>query len=386
MPPVPPLPPSVIGSKVREVAERLHLRQRSSELDLAPEFPWVEFRELASAGLIGLRTPVATGGQGLSLVEAGEALFHLGYWGGTTFAKLSLQPEFSSVLAEHGRPEDIARYFRPMVRGELVVGNQVTEPGAGSDAGAIQFEAQRSGEEYVLNGTKSEVAFAQDAQVALVYAQVAPRSGPDRGLTVLLVPQDLPGIERSSTPDLGERWMRRGTVRYREVRIPLTARIGDEGRAFEYLKHELTRERALLAAIYLGVARASWEETVERVGQRQAFGGSLARQEAVSFPLVEDWARLESSWLFVRSVLERLDRGEPAVAAAALAKWMSVEVSLESLDHAIQFHGGRGYSKELPHEQRWRDVRSGAIAHGPSEIMHLIAARELWPARDPKAS
>jgi alkylation response protein AidB-like acyl-CoA dehydrogenase len=172
--------------------------------------------------------------------------------------------------------------------------------------------------------------------------------------------------------------MRRGTVTYEAVRVPVAMRIGEEGRAFEYVRTELTRDRALLAAIYLGVARASWEETVRYVGLRTAFGGPLARSEAVSFPLVEDWAEAEAAYLYTIRALERFEAGERVEGEAALAKWMSTRIALRTIDHAIQFHGGRGYSAELPHGQRWRDVRSGPIAHGPSEIMHLVAARRIW--------
>lgn len=324
---------------------------------------------------MGLRTPVRLGGAGLSIARAGAVLARLAYRAGTTFAKLSLQPEFCSVLAERGSPEQVEAHFRPLVRGERLVGNQITEPTAGSDAGAIALAAERSSDGYVLTGTKSEAAFAVDADAAIVYGRVPGTEG----ATAFLVPQHLPGILRETIPDLGERWMRRGTVRYSGVRIPLDARIGEEGAAFGYLRDELTRERALLGAIYLGVARSSWEETVAHVGRRNAFGRPLSEQEAVAFPLVEDGARLEAAELYVERVLARLDRGEPAEGAAALAKWLGTETALTAIDHAIQFHGGQGYSSSLPHERRYRDVRSGAIAHGPSEIMHLVAARQLWP-------
>ncbi len=371
-----------IVAEVDAAVDRLELGRRSAELDRAPVFPWKEWRALGDAGLLGLRTPVRLGGRGLALAATALALHRFGYRAGTTFAKLSLQPEFSSVLGEHGAPELIDRYFRPMLRGETLVANHVTEPSAGSDARGLVCRASRRGDRYVLSGTKSQAAFAADAHAAIVYA----RTDGAAGMTAFLVPQDLPGIRRSITSDLGERWMRRGTVVYDQVEIPQGHRIGEEGCAFEYLRDELTRERALLASIYLGVARASWEETVVHVGTRRAFGRPLAEQEAVAFPLVESWARLDAAWLFTASVLARLEAGEPSDAPAALAKWMATDVALATIDRAIQFHGGRGYSQELPHEQRWRDVRSGSIAHGPSEIMHLVAQRQLWPrVRRPSA-
>jgi cyclohexanecarboxyl-CoA dehydrogenase len=381
---LPPLPDDPIVAEVRAAIHALNLGDRYRALDERPEFPRAEFRSLGDAHLLGLRTARKYGGRGLPLPTVGAALYHLAYGGGTAFAKLSLQPEFASVLAEHGSERLVDEWFRPMVRGERLVGNQLTEPTAGSDASAIAMTAVPDGEAYVLNGVKSEVAFAADADAAVVYAKV-PSGAPRGGITAFLVPQELPGIVREAgVGDLGERWQRRGTVTYSGVRLPQGLRIGDERAGFEYVREELTRERALLAAIYLGVARASWDETVRYVGERVAFGKPLSTQEAVAFPLVEDGASLTAAWLYVERTLQLLETGGRLDAEAALSKWMACEVALRAIDHAIQFHGGRGYSHALPHEQRWRDVRSGRIAHGPAEIMHVVAARQLWPRKDPR--
>jgi len=377
---MPVLPPDPDDPMVREVAEfaaRHELARRYRELDRHPSFPWEEYRAMGRAGLLGLRTSPAHGGRGLALPTVGRALFHLSYCSGTVFGKLSLQPEFSSVLADHGSPELNEEWFRPMLRGEKLVGNQITEPGAGSDAQGIALTATREGDDYVLDGEKSEIALCLDADAAIVYGRV-PGPDPRGGITAFLVPQDLVGIDRRATSgDLGERWQRRGSVRYERVRVPSRYRIGEEGQGFEYLRHELTQERALLAAIYLGTSFASWEATVAFVRERSVFGKPLVRQEGVSFPLAQDLARLSADWLFTEDTLTRLEQGQESAAEAALAKWLAVEDGLRALDHAIQFHGGRGYSQDLPHEQRWRDVRSGAIAHGPAEVMLVVAAHEL---------
>lgn len=377
MPVLPPYPDDPVVREVTEFVARHELFRRYRELDRTPAFPREEYRAMGTAGLLGLRTRSDLGGRGLPLPTVGRALFHLTYRSGTAFGKLCLQPEFSSVLADHGSPELVDEWFRPMVRGEKVVGNQVTEPGAGSDAQGIAMSAAREGHEYVLNGEKSEIAFCVDADAAIVYGRV-PGPDPRSGITAFLVPQNLPGIDRRrSSGDLGERWQCRGSVRYDQVRIPVRNRIGDEGQGFDYLRHELTQERALLATIYLGAAYASWEATVDFARERSVFGKPLVRQEGVSFPLAQDLARLSSDWLFTEHALDQLEQGREAAADAALAKWAAVEDSLRTIDHAIQFHGGRGYSQDLPHEQRWRDVRSGAIAHGPAEIMLVVAAHEL---------
>jgi cyclohexanecarboxyl-CoA dehydrogenase len=373
------LPSDPIRDEVARFAETHRLALRYRALDADPAFPWKEFRAMGQAGWLGLTLPPEHGGRGLSLSRAGVVLQEFGYRAGTTFAKLSLQPEFSSVIGARGSEALRERFALPLARGELLVGNQVTEPDAGSDLSRLSSRVERKGARLFLTGTKSQVAFATDAEFAVVYVRSAEGNESGGGLSAYVVPQKLSGVERSFSTDLGERWMRRGTVTYSSAEIPADHLVGEEGHALEYLKEELTHERALLAAIYLGVARASWEETVREAGERIVFGGPLSDQEAVSFPLVEDGARLAAAWLYTERVLARLDRGEPADDAAAMSKWLAADVALTALDHAIQFHGGRGYSKELPHEQRWRDVRSGLLAHGTSEIMHRVAARRRWP-------
>ncbi|MGB6500223.1 MAG: acyl-CoA dehydrogenase family protein [Thermoplasmata archaeon] len=379
-----PLPDDPIVAEIREFDRQHHLASRSRELDRRPEFPRAEFRALGQARLLGLTVPPQRGGRGLSLPRAATALFYLAYLGGTVFAKLSLQPEFCSVLAEHASSEMVDRWFVPLMRGERLVGNQITEPTAGSDVGALRLVAERLGDDYLLSGEKSEVAFAQDAEAAIVYGRI-PGSTGTTGITAFLVPQGAEGIVRAAgEPDLGEHWQRRGSVSYKRVRVPASSRLGAEGEGLSYVRPELARERGLLAAIYLGVARASWDETVRYVAERPAFGRPLSDQEAVAFPLLDDGAQLEASWQFTVKALERLGPTPEAEGRTAMAKVLAADVALRTIDHAIQFHGGRGYSGAFPHEQRWRDVRSGPIAHGPSEVLRRAAARSLWRRTHPE--
>jgi cyclohexanecarboxyl-CoA dehydrogenase len=374
-----PLPDDPLVGPLLEAAARGGWASRYRELDRRPEFPRAEFRAMGDGRWLGLTVAEALGGRGLPPSRAAVLLFRLGYAAGTTFGKLALQPEFSSVLAEHGARSLVEAWYRPLTRGERLVGNQITEPGAGSDATALSLTAEPVTGGYRLTGTKSEAAFAEDAEAAIVYGR---RPGTERaaGISAFLVPQDLSGITRTVEPvDLGERWQRRGRIVYKEVRVPEENRIGEEGAAFGYLRSELARERGLLAAIYLGVARASWDETVRDVGERTVFGRRLADQEGVAFPLVGDGIELEATWLFTQRALARLERDPEAGAETAAAKVRATRAALTALDHAIQFHGGSGYSSRHPHEQRWRDVRSGPIAHGPSEVLEGIVARRLWP-------
>ncbi|MDE1820753.1 MAG: acyl-CoA/acyl-ACP dehydrogenase [Euryarchaeota archaeon] len=367
-----------LRKEVREFALALDLARRYSELDRHPSFPQREWKALAARGWLGPRAPTSVGGQAWSVLDEAALIEEIGFLGGSVFAKLVLQPEFCSPLL-HGSPELLERWYRPLLRGELLIANQVTEPHAGSDAAALSTRAEREGDLYVISGTKSEVAFAEDAQAALVYAKTAPGEGA-KGISLFLVPQDLRGISHELSEDLGEKWMRRGTVHYDHVQVPSGSRVGEEGKGFSYFMEELTPERALLGLLYLSVARASWGETRQHVASRNAFGRPLSSFEGVSFPLVEDHAQLRSARLFAWDVLARWHRHEEVSAEAALAKWLGNSTALKVLDHAMQFHGGAGYSSRLPHEQRWRDVRSGTSAHGTDEILKVVAARKLLGA------
>ena len=375
-----PLPSDPIVDEIAAFDGAHDPARRSREVDRAPAFPRSLFRAMGDARLLGLTEPTERGGRGLPLTRGAVALFHLAYRGGTVAGKLSLQPEFAMVLAERGRREVVDAWFRPLVRGERLVANQITEATAGSDAAALALTAERRGDEYVLNGTKTEIASALDADAAIVYGR-APGTAGHRGISAFLVPQDLPGIRRvPGEGDLGERWQRRGSVVYEDARVPASHLLGEEGVGFSYVVPELVRERGLLAAIYLGVARASWDETVRFVGDRSTFGRRLAERQGVAFPLVEDGAQLEAIWLLTVQALASLGSGAAgSEARTAVAKAMACDVALRTIDHAIQFHGGRGYGASLPHEQRWRDVRSGPIAHGASEVLRWAATRQLWP-------
>ena len=366
-----------VRAEARTAVLDLDLARRYQELDREPSFPMKEYQAFARRGWLGPRAPRGVGGGGWRLAEEAALLEEIAYGGGSVFAKLVLQPEFCSPLL-HASPELIDRWYVPLLRGELLVGNQITEPKAGSDAAGLESRAEKEGETYLLTGTKSEIAFAKDARAAIVYASTSPGLGA-RGISAFLVPQDLRGISTETFDDLGERWMRRGTITYDRVRVPASHLIGQEGQGFSYLMEELTPERALLGLVYLAIARRSWEETRLHVGERTAFGRPLASNQGISFPLVEDYARMESARLFAWQTLERIASGEGrgSDSDAALVKWLSNQVALEALDHAMQFHGGAGYSRRLPHEQRWRDVRSGTSAHGTSEILRFVAARDL---------
>ena len=369
---------AALREAVRRVAQEREWPRRVREWDRHPAFPWEEYRYLGSLGWLGPRQPKAEGGAGWSLEEESVLVEELAYSGGSALAKMALQPDFCSALV-HASLAVRERWFRPLFRGEVLVGNQITEPEAGSDAGALAMEAVPEAREghpgYRLTGVKSQAAFAEDAQAALVYARTG-EGAKGQGVSAFLVPQDLPGLRAEVLGDLGERWMRRGSVRYEGVWVPAEQRVGAPGEGFRLLQEELVHERVLLARIYLGLARASLDEGAGEVMDRRAFGRPLGSFEAVSFPLVEDLAHWEAASLFVSEAVRRLETGtSDAAARSALAKWLANSTALKVLEHAVHLTGGTGYSEARLHELRFRDALSGRVAHGSDEILKIVAAR-----------
>jgi cyclohexanecarboxyl-CoA dehydrogenase len=353
---------------IREFCREHDLARLCQQLDARPRFPREVFALLGSRGWLGSGVAAEFEGAGWPLSREAVVIEELAREGGSVFAKLALQPNYCSILRQ-GSGELRARWYSPLLRGTVLVGNQITEPDAGSDVASMAMVAEKQGDEYVLQGSKSGIAFAEDAEAAIVLARTGGSPGA-KGVSAFLVPQRLQG-------DLGERWMRRGRVSYNQVRVPASHLIGREGEAFSYLMTSLTHERVLLSVIYLALADASLRTTIDHVMQRKAFGRVIGSFEAVSFPLVEGVARLEAARLLVERTIARHEQGQKVDAEASLCKWLSNETALRILDDAIQFHGSLGYSNQAPHEQRWRDVRSGGIAHGTREILHVVAAREI---------
>lgn len=360
---------------VREFAER-ELAPHYRAWDRSGEFPRALWRRMGELGLTGARVPVEDGGSGLDAVSVGIAAeetargdFNLSY--GVLMPAL-----IGEILRQHAGPRARAEWLRPMATGDAVLGLAISEPVAGSDAKAITTRATRDGDDYVLTGEKTGISLLMAADACVVFAKTDPDAGA-RGVTAFLVPMDAPGVSRTPFDDMGSRAVSRGTLFLDGVRAPAVYRVGDEGRGFYSVMNGFDFSRFVIGLMCLGAAEASLNETIEYVKGRHAFGQPLARFEGVQFPIAEHATYIEAArWLCYRGLWLR-DSGQPHTKEAAMAKWWAPKVAVECIHDCLLLHGQYGYTRDLPHEQRLRDVIGLQIGDGTAQVQKIVIAREL---------
>lgn len=341
-------------------------------------FPWELHRKVAGLGALGVltRSPLNPMG-GPDYVCAGVIVEELAY-GDTNLANAAIIPMFTAALiAEHGTPAVQDRLLGPLVAGETLVSFCLTEPGSGSDAGAMRTTATWEGDGYRLDGEKTSVSLLAHAEAAIVLARTR-RDGADAGVSAFVVPLDAAGVDRAPFSDTGWQALGRGGLGLSGARVGPDALLGSEGAAFRTILNGFDYTRPLLVLTTLGCARAAIDETAAYVAERAAFGSTLSRFEGVSFPLAEHATRLEAARLLCYDALGRRAADQPHTATAAMCKWFGPQVAREAVHDCLLLHGHSGYTKELPFEQRLRDVMAIEIADGTAQVQKMIIARELF--------
>lgn len=336
-------------------------------------------REMGGLGLLAPVLDESLGGLGLDCVTMGVVVeeisrgdFNIGYL--PLLAALNGQ-----ILSRHARPEVAEEWVPKLCRGEVLMAIALTEPGAGSDAAHIALKARLDGDAYVLNGEKTSISLAHQADSAITFARTG--GGGDgeagaHGISAFLVPLDLPGIHTTRFDDIGTRVVGRGSIFFEDVRVPAEMMLGGEGHGFTHVMQGFDFSRALIGLQCVGAAAISVEETWAYTVERKAFGSPIAKFEGVSFPLAEAETLLEAARLLCYKTLWLKDQGLPHTAEAAMCKWWAPKSAFDILHQCVLLHGNGGYGKDMPHQQRLRDVMGLEIGDGTAQIMKLIIARE----------
>lgn len=346
---------------------------RDADADLPREL----ILKLGQMGLLAPTVGQAFGGQDLDHISLGIAHEEIAKGDFNAAYVMLLSALVGVILAEHGDDRQRAAFLPAICSGQALPALAVTEPARGSDAAHVTLSARREGDEYILDGEKSSISFASYADCALVMARTGTVEAGARGVSAFQVDLHSSGVSRARFADLGTRAIGRGQLFFDAVRVPAVNRIGPEGAGFVQVMQGFDFSRALIALMCIGAAQQSLDETCQYVTQRQAFGGSLARFEGVSFPLAEASVKLRAARLLSYESLWRKDRGLPHSAEAAGCKWWAPELAAEVLHQCVLLHGHLGFSRDLPHQQRMRDVIGLEIGDGTAQIMKLVVARSL---------
>ena len=363
----------LLQQTVRDFIEE-QANARWKEIDRTDDIPAVVIDGARSLGLFGLSVPAEYGGLGLSVLQ--KTLVHemlgRGPWGLASF--ISVHPGIGCVgIIRFGTEAQKRQYLPKMASGEWLGSFALTEPDAGSDAGALQTRAERRGDGYVLNGRKTFITNAPKAHHFFLFART------DKGITAFIVDADSPGVSIGSVFDtVGHQGSRISEVVLEDCRIPVDACVGEEGRGFDYAKRTLAEGRTTLAARCVGAGQKALELALAYAEERHTFGKPLAEHQAIAFRLAQMSARVDAARLLVYRSAWLLDRGHPAVRESSTAKLVAAENGWQTVDDALQIFGGNGYIRaEYMIERLWRDVRVARVYDGSSEVQQIVIAQRL---------
>jgi cyclohexanecarboxyl-CoA dehydrogenase len=331
-------------------------------------------REMGELGFIAPELPESAGGQGASCVTTGviheeiaAADLSLSYI--NLLASLNGQ-----ILSAHGKPEVTGPLLEQLTAGEALVAIALTEPRGGSDAANLRLRVERVGDSYVINGEKTSISAADQADAIIVFGRTGTADSGAHGVTALLVPGDAPGLTRTRFDCHGQRAIGRGSLFFENVRVPVEHRLGDENKGFVQVMQGFDFSRALIGLQVLAVARAALTETWKYVAEREAFGKPLSAFQGVSHPLADLDTQVEAARLLCFQALWLKDRGLPHGAEAAMCKWWAPKLAFDVVHQCLLSHGHAGYDRGVM-EQRLRDVLGFQIGDGTAQIMKTIIAR-----------
>jgi citronellyl-CoA dehydrogenase len=335
------------------------------------------FQSMAGLGFLGLEYDPAYSGQGgdhLFTQILGEEFGRAEH--GSLPMALGVQVAMATPsLHEFGSPELKAAYLAPALRGEMVTSIAVTEPDAGSDVAGLRTRAERDGDEWVINGSKTFITNSIQADWLCLLARTSDEGG-YRGMSQIVVPTDTPGFEVSKKLDkLGMRASDTGLLSFSDCRVPISNTIGEIGRGFQQQMAQFVVERMWGAYTAVGACLSALEKTREYIGERRVFGAPLASNQYVQFRLAELAAEVDLLRTYNIACDDAYVHGEDTRRAATIAKLKAGRLSREVADWCLQFHGGIGYMEETWTARFLRDNRLTGIGGGADEVMLRVLAQ-----------
>ena len=345
--------------------------------DRSEELPRELVAKLAGAGFLAASLPEELGGGGLDSVSYTLLCEELGRADSSVRGIVSVSNGlFGKTVAKWGTEEQRAAWLPSLASGKALGCYALTEPGCGSDAAALATRAERDGDGWALTGSKVFITLGSWASVAIVFARTG-GDGP-RGITAFLVPTDAPGFEAHPMKGkMGLRAQDTAELSLDGVRVPDSARLGDEGEGFKVAMSALDNGRISLAAGCVGIAQGCLDTSVAYAREREAFKRPIAGFQLVQELLAEMHVDAEAARLLTWRAAALADAGKAYTTEASVAKWFASEASVRAANAAVQVLGGYGYVDEYPVAKYLRDARVTTLYEGTSQIQKLIVGRAL---------
>jgi alkylation response protein AidB-like acyl-CoA dehydrogenase len=367
----------MIRQAVREFAEK-EIAPNARHVDETGEFPTATFRKMGELGLMGIPFPEEYGGAGADSLSAAIAVEEVARACGSTALAYSAHMGLGSApIYLFGNEQQKQAFLKPAAEGKYMAAFGLTEPHAGSDAGATRTTARLDGNQWVLNGAKMWITNAPVAGHIIFTAVTDPDKGKN-GISAIIVPGGAKGLSFGKhEPKMGLRGSVSTAIMLEDVRVPKENLLGERGRGFTQFLQVLDGGRIGIGAMAVGLAQAAFEAASAYAKERTAFGKPIGAFESISNMIADMATGIAAARLMVYQAAWLKDLGKPYSQHAAMAKLFASEIAEKTCRDAIQVFGGYGYSQEFPVERIYRDQRLLTIGEGTSEILRVVIGRHV---------
>ena len=364
-----------ICDMVREFAVN-EVAPGAKERDLNEDFLATRdiLKKMGKLGLMGLPYSKEYGGAGLGCVEYALAGFELNKVDASVGISYSVHISLGSgPIYNFGNEEQKQKYMPKLCSGEYIAAFGLTEPCAGSDAGASQCTAVLQGDKYIINGTKCFTTNGEFADVIIVFAMTDPSLG-TKGISAFIVePKNFPGIKFvKREKKMGIRASVQNVIEMENLEVPKENLLGKEGQGFKIAMATLDCGRIGVAAHATGIAKGAYEYALNYAKERVQFGKPIAKQQVIAFKLADMYAKIEAAEAVTLKAAWTKDQHEPFTVAAAVAKLTGTNTAMEVTTEAVQVLGGTGFTMDHPVERMMRDSKITQIYEGTNEIQKLV--------------
>jgi len=350
----------------------------AAELDESESFPRALVNQMAELGLMGIPIPEELGGAGMDTVAYAAAVMEIARADASVAITMAAHTSLgTSPILIAGTDEQKQKYIPPLASGEMIGAFGLTEPEAGSDAGATKTTAVKKGDEYVINGGKIFITNAGEAGIINLTSRII-EDGEDLGVGAFIVPTDTSGMRLGpKEKKMGWRASDTRQIFFEDMVVPAVNMLGTPGKGFKTFLKTLTGGRISVAALSVGTALGAYERALQYATERKAFGKEIHEFQAVGNKLADMATDIEASKLLTFHAAWKKDQGRGIIKEAAMAKLFASETAMRATTEAIQVLGGYGYVKEYDVERFFRDAKILEIGEGTSEIQRLIIAKHI---------
>ncbi len=368
---------------IRDTAARFAknvVAPRARQTDREERFPADVYAQMAELGLLGVNLPSDLGGAEAGVVSYALAMMEISAACASTSVGMAVTNMCGELINQFGTDAQRKKHVTALTSGKAIAGAfALSEPHAGSDAGAMRTKAVKQGDQWILNGAKQWITSGAYSGVIVVWARTGAEGS--KGLSCFIVEGKTPGLTVGRAEDkMGLRGSNTVPLNFENCAIPIDSLLGKEGDGFKLAMTALDGGRIGISAQACGVARAAIAASVRYAKDRKAFGQPIGEFQALRFMLADMQTQLDAAELLCLRAAYLKEAGKPFTREASMAKLFASEMSNKVCDRAVQIHGGYGYIDEFPVERYLRDARVQTIYEGTSEVQRLVIAREVIKA------